>query len=45
MEKPIKNFKKINFYAFTYNRRNKNRKCDKNHKFFYKLKNKEIAIQ
>ena len=45
MEKPIKKFKKINFYAFTYNRRNKNRKCDKNHKFFANFKNKEIAIQ
>ena len=43
LTKFIRNFK-ILIFLYT-NRRNKNRKCDKNHKFFYKLKNKEIAIQ
>ena len=33
MEKPIKKFKKINFYAFTYNRRNKIKKSH----FLYKI--------
>ena len=47
LTKIVKKFKKIlNYWFFYIHRRNKNRKCDKNHKFFYKfLKNKEIAIQ
>ena len=43
MEKPIKKFKKLIFYAFTYNRRKKSEKSDQNYKKI--LKNKEIAIQ
>ena len=34
MEKPIKKFKKINFYAFSYNRRNKIKKSHKIYKEF-----------
>lgn len=39
MEKPIKKFKKINFYAFTYNRRKKSEKPDQNCKKIKKILN------